>query len=71
MLIYTWNEHPNMQADKLICKVSFACPAFNQCTKHLCIQEQDPTRAQEWSNERKMHDIYHQVQKRHSMDKKT
>ena len=34
MLIHTWNQHPNMQANKLKCKVSFACPALNQCTIH-------------------------------------
>ena len=32
MLIHTWNEQPNMQANKLKCKVSFACPTLNQCT---------------------------------------
>ena len=47
MLIHTWNEQPDMQAKKLKCKVSFACPTLNQCTQQVCIQEQDPTRAQE------------------------
>ena len=47
MLIHTQNEHPDIQANKLKCKVSFACPTLNQCTKHVCIQEQNPTKAQE------------------------
>ena len=47
MLIYTWNKQPDMQANKLKCKVSIACPILNQCTQQVCIQEQDPTRAQE------------------------
>ena len=34
MLIHIWNEHPNMQANKLKCKVSSACLTLNQCTKH-------------------------------------
>ena len=37
MLIHTWNEQPNMQANKLKCKVSFACPTLNQCTQQVCI----------------------------------
>ena len=47
MLIHTRNEQPDMQANKLKCKVSFTCPTLNQCTQQVCIQEQDPTRAQE------------------------
>ena len=46
MLIHIWNEHPDMQANKLKCKVSFAFLTLNQCTKHICIKEQDPTKAQ-------------------------
>ena len=30
MLIHTWNEQPDMQAKKLKCKVSFACPTLNR-----------------------------------------
>ena len=37
MLIHTWNEQPDMQANKLKCKVSFACPTFNQCTQQVYI----------------------------------
>ena len=33
MLIHTWNEQPDMQANKFKCKVSFACPTLNQCTQ--------------------------------------
>ena len=45
MLIHTWNEQPDMKANKLKCKVSFACQTLNQCTQQVCIQEQDPTKA--------------------------
>ena len=31
MIIYIWNEHPDMQANKLKREVSFACPTLNQC----------------------------------------
>ena len=34
MLIHIWNEHPDIQANKFKCKVLFACPTLNQCTKH-------------------------------------
>ena len=37
MLIYTWNKQPDMQANKLKCKVSFACLTLNQCTQQVCI----------------------------------
>ena len=37
MLIYTWNEQLDMQANKLKCKVSFACQTLNQCTQQVCI----------------------------------
>ena len=37
MLIHTWNEQPDTQANKLKCKVSFACPTLNQCTQQVCI----------------------------------
>ena len=37
MLIHTWNEQPDMQANKLKCKVSFACLTPNQCTQQICI----------------------------------
>ena len=37
MLIHTWNEQPDMQANKLKCKVSFAYPTLNQCTQQVCI----------------------------------
>ena len=47
MLIHIWNEHPEMQANKLKHEVSFTCPTLNQCIQQVCIQEQDPTRAQE------------------------
>ena len=30
MLIHTWNEQQDMQANKLKCKVSFVCPTLNQ-----------------------------------------
>ena len=35
MFIHTWNEQPDMQAKKLKCKVSFACPTLNQCTQQV------------------------------------
>ena len=35
MLIHIWNEHLDMQANKLKCKVSFPCPTLNQCTKNI------------------------------------
>ena len=47
MHIHTWNEQPDMQANKLKCKVSFACPTLNQCIQQVYIKEQDPTRAYE------------------------
>ena len=47
MLIHIWNEHSDMQANKLKREVSFACPTLNQCTQQVYIQEQDPTGAQE------------------------
>ena len=37
MFIHTWNEQPDMQANKLKCKVSFVCPTLNQCTQQVCI----------------------------------
>ena len=37
ILIHTWNEHPDMQANELKCKVSFAFPTLNRRTKHVCI----------------------------------
>ena len=37
MLIHIWNEQPDMQANKLKYKVSFACPTLNQCTQQVCI----------------------------------
>ena len=33
MLIHTWNEQLDMQANKLKYKVSFACSTLNQCTQ--------------------------------------
>ena len=49
MLIHARNEHSDMQANKLICKVSFACPTLNQRKIHevFASRIQDPTRAQE------------------------
>ena len=37
MLIHTRNEQTDMQANKLKCKVSFACPTLNQCIQQVCI----------------------------------
>ena len=37
MLIHIWNEHSDMQANKLKREVSFACPTLNQCTQQVCI----------------------------------
>ena len=34
MFIHIRNEHPDMHANKLKCKVSTACPTLNQCIKH-------------------------------------
>ena len=37
MLIHTWNEQPDIQSNKLKCKISFACPTLHQCTQQVCI----------------------------------
>ena len=41
MLIHTWNEQQDMQANKLKCKVSFVCPntqPMNTTSMHLGIR---------------------------------
>ena len=37
MLIHTWNEQPDMRANKFKRKVSFVCPTLDQCTQQVCI----------------------------------
>ena len=37
MLIHTWNEQPDMRANKFNRKVSFVCPTLDQCTQQVCI----------------------------------
>ena len=37
MLIHTWNEKPDMRANKFKRKVSFVCPTLDQCTQQVCI----------------------------------
>ena len=51
MIIHTRNEYPNMQANKLNTKLSFACLTHN-CYKNTKVDAsriQDPTKAQVWS----------------------
>ena len=51
MIIHTRNEHPDIQANKLNAKISFACPTHNRYknTKIVASRIQNPTRAQVWS----------------------